>query len=43
MYIPEMEQKIQKIFFVFKIIAVELGVANCPHLERDICDRESMC
>ena len=43
MYIPEMEQKIQKIFFVFKIIAVELGVANCRNLEHNICHRQYMC
>ena len=43
MYIPEMQQKIQKKFFVFQIIAFELGVANSNNLEQDICHRQWMC
>ena len=30
-----MEQKIEKIFFVFQIIAFELGVANSHNPEED--------
>ena len=37
MQIAEMEHKIQKMFFVFQIIAFELGVANSRNLERAIC------
>ena len=33
MYIPEMEQKIEKKVFVFQIIAFELGVGNSPNLQ----------
>ena len=43
MYIPEMEQKIQKFFFVFQINAFELGVANSGNLEQDTCHRQSLC
>ena len=38
-----MEQKIQEKFFVFQIIAFELGVADSLNLEYDTCHRESMC
>ena len=38
-----MEQKIEKKFFVFKIIAFELGVANSLNLEHDPCHRQSLC
>ena len=38
-----MEQKLEKKFFVFQIIAFELGVANSRNLEQDICHRQSMC
>ena len=38
-----MEQKIHKKFFVFQIIAFELGVANSRDIEQDICHRQSMC
>ena len=38
-----MEKKVQKNFFVFQIIASELGGANSYNLEKDICDRQSMC
>ena len=38
-----MEQKIQKKFFVFQIIAFELGVANSHNLEQDTCHRQSIC
>ena len=37
-----MEQKIQKKFLVFQIIAFELGVANSRNLEQDTCHRQSM-
>ena len=43
MYNPEKEQKIQKIFFVFQIIAFELGVANSDNIEQNICHRQTMC
>ena len=33
MYIPEIEQKIEKKFFVFQITAFELGVAYSPNLQ----------
>ena len=36
MYNPEKEQKIQKICFVFQIIAFELGVANSDNIEQNI-------
>ena len=38
-----MEQKIQKMFSIFQIIAFELGVANSHNLKQDICQRQSMC
>ena len=38
-----MEQKIQKKFFVFQIIAFELGVANSHNLERDTCHQMFIC
>ena len=38
-----MEQKIEKNFFNFEIIAFELGVADSHPLEQDICDWQSMC
>ena len=38
-----MEQKIQKILFVFQIIAFELGVANSLNLKHDTCHGQSMC
>ena len=43
MKIQEMEQKIEKKFFVFQIIAFELGVTNSHNLEQDTCRRQSMC
>ena len=43
MEIPEMEQKIGKKFFVFQIIAFELGVANSRNIEQDTCHRQPMC
>ena len=39
---PEMEKKMEKKFFVFQIIACELGVANSQNLEQDTCHRMSM-
>ena len=33
--IPEMEPKIEEKFFVFQIIAFELGVANSRNIEQD--------
>ena len=38
-----MEQKMQKKFIVFQIIAFELGVADSHNLEQDTCHREAMC
>ena len=38
-----MEQKIEKSFFVFEIIGLELGVANSHNLEHDPCHRQSIC
>ena len=38
-----MEQKIEKKFFVFKIIAFELGVANSCNLKQDTWHFHSMC
>ena len=43
MYIPETEQKIEEKFFVFQIIAFELGVASSYNLEHAISHRMSMC
>ena len=37
-----MEQKIQKKFFVFQIIAFELAVANCGNSEQDTCNWRSI-
>ena len=37
-----MEKKIQKKFFVFQIIAFELGDANCRNIEQDTCHRQPM-
>ena len=42
MKVQEMEQKIEKKFFVFQIIAFELGVTNSHNLEQDTCRRQSM-
>ena len=41
--IAEMEQKIQKKFFLFQIVAFELGVANSRNIEQDTCHRQPMC
>ena len=38
-----MEQKIEKKFFVFTIIAFESGAANSHNPEQDTCYRQSMC
>ena len=43
MYIPEMEQKIQKKLFVFQIIAFQLGVANSRNIEQDTSHQQPMC
>ena len=43
MQIQEMEQRMQKMFLPFQIIAFELGVANSHKLEQDTCHRQSMC
>ena len=43
MQIPEIEEKVEKKFFVFQIIAFELGIANSRNLEQGICHVESMC
>ena len=38
-----MEQKIDKKFLVFHLIAFELAVANSRNIEQDTCHRQSMC
>ena len=43
MKVQEMKQKIEKKFFVFQIIAFELGVTNSHNLEQDTWRRQSMC
>ena len=42
MYIPEIQQEIERKFFVFQIVAFELGVANSHNLEQDTCPRQSI-
>ena len=42
MYIPEMEQRNQKMFLVLKKIAFELGTTNSHNPEQDICHWQSM-
>ena len=37
-----MEQKVEKTFFVFKIIAFELGTANSHNPQQDTCHRQPM-
>ena len=43
MKIPKIEQLIQKMFFISKIVAFELGARNSHNPERDTCHRQSMC
>ena len=43
MQLPEWQQKIKKMFFIFQIITFELGVANSNNLEQDICHPQSIC
>ena len=38
-----MEQKIEKNFFVFQILAFELGGANSRHIENYTCHEHSIC
>ena len=38
-----MEQKTEKNIFVFQIIAFEYGTGNSQNLEKDTCNRQSMC
>ena len=38
-----MEQKVQKKFFVLKIITFESGTTNSHNPERDSCHWQSMC
>ena len=38
-----MEQKTKQMFFVFKIIAIELETAISHKQERDTCNPQSMC
>ena len=38
-----MEQKIEEKFFVFQIIAIELGIANSCNIEQDTCHRQPVC
>ena len=42
LYIPQMDQKIEKKFFLFQIIAFGLGVRNSRNLEPNTCHRQSM-
>ena len=37
-----MEQKSEKMFFVFQILAFELGVANSRNIETDTCHQHSV-
>ena len=43
MKIPEIEQKIEKKFSIFKIIAFELGATNSHNPQQDTCHQQSMC
>ena len=43
MKILSTEQKIDKKFFVFKIIAFEEGTGNSHNPEHDICNQQSVC
>ena len=43
MQILKMQEKIDKIFFVTKIIPSELVSLSCLYLERDTFHREPMC
>ena len=43
MYVPEIEQKIEKINFAFKIIAFEKGTTNSHNPEQDTCNWQSIC
>ena len=43
MKILQKKQKIEKNFFVFKIIVFEEGVAISHNPEQDICHPQSMC
>ena len=38
-----MEQKIEKKFFVFMIIAFESGIADSHNREQNACHQQSMC
>ena len=38
-----MEQKNQKMIFIFHIISFELEVASSHNLKQDICQQQSMC
>ena len=38
-----MKQKVEKTFFVFQIIAFELGVANPCNVLQDTWNRQAMC
>ena len=38
-----MDQENEKKFYVFKIIAFELGVRNYRNIEQATCPRQSMC
>ena len=43
MKISEMEQKMERNFLVFKIIAFKQGMANYHNPEQDICHQQSTC
>ena len=38
-----MEQKIEKKFFVFQVIAFQLGVANSRNIEQDTYHQQPIC
>ena len=42
MQIPKMQQKFQKKFLLFQIIASDLAALNCLHQEENTCDGPSM-
>ena len=42
MQIPKMQQKFQKKFLLFQIIASDLAALNCLHQEENTCDGQSM-
>ena len=43
MDIPEMEEKTEKMLFVFKIIVFESGTTKSDTPEQDTCIQQTMC